>query len=229
MFAASRFRNKFFTSAAVTVFGLASTGITANAADELALKFPDASVTSFYSTVTGTDAYNVTPITDIAIKSLCYYDRNGDGMTQNHEVALYDTTTQNQIVSTIVTSSSPLVDNFRCEPITPTLLNAGTTYQVGGYTEYDAALDWAYAVLNLGVSSSITYDGYVNSYNQNGLQYVVRNPINIFFFGPNFLITDEIGDGHTHGNGHGFGHTHGNGLGFGHVHGNSSGKGNNGR
>jgi MYXO-CTERM domain-containing protein len=63
--------------------------------------------------------------------ALGYYDHLGDGLGQSHEVGLWDIN-GNLLASTTVVSTDTLIGHFRWAAITPVVLNAGTSYRVGG-------------------------------------------------------------------------------------------------
>ena len=55
----------------------------------------------------------------------------GDGLASNHPLAIW-TSNGNLVVSSSVRTTNPLEDQFRYREISPTLLNANTTYIVAG-------------------------------------------------------------------------------------------------
>lgn len=66
----------------------------------------------------------------IQVTDLGAFDLGGDGFLNDHTVGIWDVNAS-LLTSTTVTSSDPLVGNFRYAPITPITLTAGDYYYVG--------------------------------------------------------------------------------------------------
>ena len=98
--------------------------------------------------------------TDINVTSLGYFDKDQDGLTDSHQVALW-TSTGTQIVSATVNSgvASALTGKFRYTNIASTTLTHGTTYVIGattGTNDHVAYGDSPTTLTGLTVDSAIT-------------------------------------------------------------------------
>src|SRR5215471_16771804 len=69
-----------------------------------AFLFPDPANGTAAST--GTDGFEFQPNTDILVTALGYYDRDQDGLSLRHQLAIYDMSTGNQLASTAVGNGS---------------------------------------------------------------------------------------------------------------------------
>ncbi|MHC4179055.1 MAG: PEP-CTERM sorting domain-containing protein [Planctomycetota bacterium] len=101
----------------------------------------DLGSTSLASMTDATIGWEFTANTDVHVVALGYLDPTGAGFTDQHEVGIFNAS-QSLVVSTVVQSgtASPLVDGFRYEPVTPTLLAAGQTYVVAGRNRRQAGV-----------------------------------------------------------------------------------------
>jgi hypothetical protein len=89
----------------------------------------------------------------LTVKSLGFYDYNQDGLTQDHDVGIYDASA-NLLFSTTVLTTDPLVGFFRFHDITPYTLSAGQTYYIMAVS---GAEKYTYFTQGFTVDSSITY------------------------------------------------------------------------
>jgi len=89
---------------------------------------------SFKRVESETDGWDFRPYTDIVVTALGYFDGSGDGLRNDHRVAVYEADSQNALAMTVVHSDSELQGAFRWESIRPVLLLTGKTYVVVGET-----------------------------------------------------------------------------------------------
>ena len=76
----------------------------------------------------GTD---FTPLVDVEVSALGFFDGNGDGLRQTHRVGIFDRDSKRSLVETFVRSDSALEGAFRWESLpAPVVLKAGKTYIV---------------------------------------------------------------------------------------------------
>jgi hypothetical protein len=97
--------------------------------------------------------FQFTTNTAITIKSLGFYDYNKDGLTQDHDVGIYDAT-GNLLVFTTVLTTDPPVSFFRFHDITPYTLSSGQTYYIMAVSGSEK---YAYFTEEFTVDSSLTY------------------------------------------------------------------------
>ena len=105
--------------------------------------------------------------TPITVTKLGLYDHGGDGLNDNHEVAIWEEGNTTAIaVVTVMTNSpaeGPVIDGsgqFRYEPITGVTLQPGTSYRIGAYYEkFTGGTDYHARSGSETVSDYITYDG----------------------------------------------------------------------
>ena len=103
--------------------------------EEIALSFslPQQGETANF--VDGITGFDFTPDVTLIVFDLGWYDQDADGLLNDHPIAIYDTTTQQELVMTTVTNDSPLDGtNYRFAEIDPLVLDAGTTYTVAAFT-----------------------------------------------------------------------------------------------
>src|SRR5438477_5121286 len=83
----------------------------------IAFTFPDPATGQ--SSVTGNDGFRFTPTVEIVITALGYYDRDQNGLTLDHGVAIFDVATQLPLeMTTVGPGTNNLVDLFQYVPIT---------------------------------------------------------------------------------------------------------------
>jgi hypothetical protein len=155
-----------------------------------AFTFPDPATGT--SSAVGTDGFEFQPGMDILVTALGYYDRNQDGLTLNHQVAIYDVASNAQLVLTTIgpSSGSFLSGLFQYNTISPLRLQAGKSYIVAGFHPgsgsggNDLAADFNPATA-VTIAAGLTYLGYFYSFNGSlTLPATAGSPE--MFFGPNF-------------------------------------------
>lgn len=136
------------------------------------------------------------PNNDFLVDSLGYYDDGADGFISNHPVALYDLL-GNQLVTTTVTTNSPLTSNFRYNSIPPVYLRKGQLYRVVGLSLLDKySTGYASYSFDPAISVSNTNWRYTSSLsNDIGAN---NNGWLPGYFGPNFSIKPNILIGEYH-------------------------------
>jgi hypothetical protein len=135
----------------------------------------------------GTSGIRFTPIQDISVFALGYFDAGGDGLNFAHDLGIYDSTQALIPGSTAAVGqgvADVLLDNFRYKSITPITLLAGNSYVVVGYDipgDDQAAQDWS----NVIVAPEIGPVEYLYSLSTGGITSpTISYPVP--YFGPNF-------------------------------------------
>ncbi|MCK9377799.1 MAG: DUF4082 domain-containing protein [Syntrophobacterales bacterium] len=85
------------------------------------------------STVSFSLGTEFTANSSFTVNQLGFFDYLGDGLTEGHDVGIYDLD-QNLLTSTTVTNADPLVGHFRYHATTPVTLLAGHTYRIAAVT-----------------------------------------------------------------------------------------------
>ncbi len=125
-------------------------------ADSTALGF-DALGSGFdYSQNTYSLGWKFTVNKDISVTALGFYDDLKNGLTQNHDVGIYDMSCQ-LVASTTVTPADALTGFFRFHPIEPVNLQAGTDYYIAAVTGDE---NYAVNVTTLNVDPAINFIGF---------------------------------------------------------------------
>jgi len=138
------------------------------------------------TTAAGTDGFRFTPLMDVVVTSLGYYDRGRDGLTDVHPVTLFQAGTGREIAFARVTQTSVRRANFRYQSIQPVLLKGGQTYVVAAFTggNNDPPAD---NPRDLIIAPQIGYQGYLFDF---GTSFSNPTRTDLFsertFFGPNF-------------------------------------------
>ena len=148
----------------------------------------------------GTDGFRFTPNVAINVTALGYYDRDQNGLTLTHPVAIYAAATQALLVERDVGPGAFLDGLFRWVSIAPLRLEAGTTYVLAGFHPGSGPNDDQDLTANLlnpfdgvMVDSHLTYGGYVLDLSA-GLAFPFLGPSSdLFVFGPNLQF--EPADG----------------------------------
>jgi hypothetical protein len=125
----------------------------------------------------------------ISVTQLGFFDAAQNGLADSHRVGIWDST-GNLIVDTIIPAgtSASLDGNFRFVSVTPTTLNANSTYSIG--TLFPSGSDLAIAAASVAptYAGEITYLG--GTYSDVG---TFNPPVNNYgshgVFGPNFEFT----------------------------------------
>jgi hypothetical protein len=126
--------------------------------------------------------------TDVAVSALGFYVGAQNGLTQTHEVGIYDLS-GNLLVSTTVSSSDPLVGWFAYHPVATTVLSAGGTYVIAAETGADP-LAWNPNGFTVSPSINWVSDAWVYSDSlvfPTGSDYALYGVNTNGYFGPNFL------------------------------------------
>lgn len=137
-------------------------------------------------TAAGTDGFRFTPLVDVVVTSLGYYDRDSDGLKDVHPVALFHEETGRQLAFVQVAKGSIRRGNFRFAPVGPVLLRAGEPYVLAGFTpgNSDPPADTPEDLL---IAPQIGYQGYLFDF---GESFSRPTRTDLFsertFFGPNF-------------------------------------------
>lgn len=139
-------------------------------------------------TAAGTDGFRFTPVVDLVVTSLGYYDRGQDGLADVHPVALFSAPDGRLLAAVQVANRSARQGNFRFEPIQPIVLRAGQSYIVAGFTpgNGDPPAD---TPEDLRIAPQIGYDGYLFEF-ADRLAPPTNNDLfaERTFFGPNFTF-----------------------------------------
>ena len=140
--------------AQVTVLGVLSGPVEA----EILYSMAGTGLPQDHFRTTFTYGFDFTPVQDITVDSLGYYDWGQDGLTASHKVGIW-TTSGILLESTTVTTANSTLSGpvfhggqFRFTPIAGLNLDAGTTYRFGASTGSPAADLWISA--GIGVSHS---------------------------------------------------------------------------
>jgi Domain of unknown function (DUF4082)/PEP-CTERM motif len=124
----------------------------------------------------------------INVTSLGIYDAGQNGLSETHEVGLYDAS-GNLLASGTVSNGDPLLEGFRYTDITDILLAAGQEYYVVGVTGTE---QYAYDVDNVTTLPGITFlqDAWIES---TTLAFPTSSDgISNGYFGANFLGTTQV-------------------------------------
>lgn len=94
-------------------------------------------------------------LNEVIVRSLGYYDHQGNGFLTPHEVGIFDATTGTLLTSTLLNAGTEhnLDGKFRYKAITPIVLPAGKTFILAA-TTYGPSDPWAYG------QSPYTLDGF---------------------------------------------------------------------
>jgi hypothetical protein len=71
-----------------------------------------------------------TPVVDVEVSALGYFDGSQNGLRQPHNVGIFDRDSKDQLVGVIITADTPLEGAFRWKSVTPLVLKAGKSYIV---------------------------------------------------------------------------------------------------
>lgn len=95
------------------------------------------------------DGMDFTPLVDVEVSALAFFDGNGDGLRASHKVGIFDRDSKEQVLGALIAPDSTLEGTFRWESVEPVVLEAGKTYVVVGECDkpYDEEVrgrgDWA--------------------------------------------------------------------------------------
>lgn len=76
----------------------------------------------------GSTGWFFTPMMDVEVTALGYYDDGRDGLVQDHRSAIFDSATRQAVVETTIRPRSRLDGLFRWEPVGPVVLRVGHEY-----------------------------------------------------------------------------------------------------
>ncbi len=105
-------------------------------------------------------AFNVVDANGVTVTDLSFYDENGDGLAQSHDIGLWDST---GILLASATASAGVVNPlsvnglFRTVAVTPFLLPQGNNYAVGALFLANSGDRQAFNFINLTTPSQISY------------------------------------------------------------------------
>ncbi|WP_417319476.1 DUF4082 domain-containing protein [Emcibacter sp.] len=137
--------------------------------------------------------WEFTANTDISVTSLGQFDFEGDGLSNDADIAIWESNGTLVASTTIAAGTSgTLIDYFRYVDISPVLLSAGQSYIIASYIANDQALD-------LGNGAIFTVDPAITVLNDrfdfaNSLVFPTEiNSLGAFdgWFGPNFQFTTQ--------------------------------------
>jgi hypothetical protein len=135
---------------------------------------------------------------EIVVTALGFYDYQKDGLTEDHDVGIYDSV-GNLLVSTKVLTTDPLISFFRFRDVAPTTLPADQRYYIMAVTGSEK---YAFEANGLTVDPAITYATDSWYWDFNLIPSVPQQTRNLMFpnggtgitqnggggyFGPNFL------------------------------------------
>jgi hypothetical protein len=146
------------------------------------------------NTTSFTRGWSFTSANEIEVTALGWYDANQDGLTDAHEVRIWDLS-QNSIMSATVRSgtSDPLTGKFRYNSTISgnSRLQAGS-YIIGGLSTTNDGSFRAIPVANLLMGAGITFGENKNNGRANVLSYpsVKQSGLDAGYFGPNFMFQE---------------------------------------
>ncbi len=126
-----------------------------------ALQFSGALGSSTSFTSTRGYSFDVTATGGIAVSALSVYDAGADGLSQSHDVGLWDTAGTLLAFATIPAGTLAPLDTsglFRYVPIAPVTLTVGTSYAVGAFFLVNSADQQAFNFSNIVAAPGIQYD-----------------------------------------------------------------------
>ena len=166
-----------FFCAVMLIFGMVSSAIAS------AIDFT--SVTIDYTSNSWSLGFEFTTNKDIYVTALGFYDDNMDGLTESHEVGIYNNS-GTLLVSTTVDSTSYLDGWFRYTDVTYTLLTAGSTYYIVAVTGNE---NYTWDPNGFTVDPSINYVTDVWAGPTSNLTFPTESGSVIAgYFGPNFKL-----------------------------------------
>ena len=138
--------------------------------------------------------YVFTPLSDVVVSSLGFYDYQGDGLGESHPVGIFNNT-GNLLTSAVVFSGTenPLENGFRYTDIAPLTLSAGQSYTVATLFQTNADVIGYADVSDTLVNPFITLGSVPARYIlQTGteLQFPTETALLVteMFYGPNFKL-----------------------------------------
>ena len=140
----------------------------------------------------------------ISITKLGFFDYGADGLTESHDVGIWELGNTTALATATVTTNSPLegpmiasAGQFRYEELATAVdLNANTTYRIGAYYSSNHGDAWAQSngAVSWTTAGEINYVDPRYKY-AGGLAYPDNeaSPRELAYFGPNFQFVPEPG------------------------------------
>ncbi len=140
----------------------------------------------------------------ISITKLGFFDYGANGLSESHDVGIWELGNTTALATATVTSSSPIegpmvanAGQFRYEELATAVdLNANTTYRIGAYYSSDHDDAWAQSngTVSWTTAGEISYVAPRYKYTD-GLAYPDNeaSPRELAYFGPNFQFVPEPG------------------------------------
>lgn len=133
--------------------------------------------------------YEFDVLRPVTVSGLGFYDDLKNGLTETHDVGIFDSA-GNLLISGTVTNSDPLVSWFRFTSVTPTVLGVATGYRIAAVTGSEN-FTWDPTGLVIDPRISFVQDRFVQS---TTLVYPTGGPMGVTgWFGPNFMISTSPG------------------------------------
>lgn len=140
--------------------------------------------------------FEFTTTQDITVTHLGFYDDLVNGLTQSHDVGIYDISSENLLASTTVNNGDPLDGFFRYNPLAaPLNLSANNTYRIAAVTGSE---NYTWAPVGFTADPALVFNGSVYT-SSASLVYPSTSQIDTDgYFGPNFqfeLASNQGGQG----------------------------------
>lgn len=151
------------------------------------------SVTAGFDTTNGSWSlgWEFTTNAPVTVTRLGYYDSGKNGLTENHDVGVFDSA-GNLLVSTTVLTTDPLTGWFRFHDITPLTLQGSETYYIMGVSGSE---NYTFGTTGFVVDASITFVNAESFSPKNGALTFPNSSdgwtqaLGGGYFGPNFDTT----------------------------------------
>ena len=139
-----------------------------------------------------TFGYQFTAIVPFVVVQLGYFDAGGDGLSDSHPVALFNSAGTILVSATVPAGTAgTLTNGFRYASIAPTPLTTGT-YTIGGYANGTSLDDFLFGMTGSTTVPQITLGTAVSTIpgSSSSLSFP-NNPVGFAtqgYFGPNFVL-----------------------------------------
>lgn len=141
--------------------------------------------------------FEFTTIQDISVTHLGFYDDLLNGLSQAHDVGIFDINSQALLASTTVSNSDPLSGFFRYNQLSdPLNLSANNTYRIAGVTGSE---NYTWAPVGYTVDPAIVFNNSIYTSSGSLVYPTVTDNITNGYFGPNFEF--DAGSGQQGGEG----------------------------
>jgi hypothetical protein len=136
--------------------------------------------------------YFFTPTVNVTVSELGYYDHDGAGLAESHDVGIFLASDASTVVTTTIPTGvtnyvAGTVDGTDFEPVSPTVLTGGTEYYIeADNNDIDT---FAFGTGAVVYAPEITWDGFGDSASNSIFDTVINNgglPGNL---GPNFIYS----------------------------------------